>query len=147
MDCVVGESDPKCARCTTGKRSCLWKGETRHQWYAVTLSRKTAPEVVEMESKEEEQARQCRCFVSPGTLSVLILLLHKLTMNDCLEGRGGSTAGPSSCPVPRPRRAVQRRVNDPDASAPSREEFTELQEEVAELRSLLKGFAGLINKV
>jgi hypothetical protein len=66
MDCVISYKDPKCARCTTGKRSCLWKGKSRQQWYAA-LSMPTDAEVVEVESEEEEQGRKRRRVGSPGT--------------------------------------------------------------------------------
>jgi hypothetical protein len=57
---------PKCARCTTGKRTCQFKGKSRYQWHAI-LSAPTDAEVVELESEEEEQARKRRRIGSLGT--------------------------------------------------------------------------------
>jgi hypothetical protein len=67
MNCVISFDAPKCDRCTTGKRTCLWKGKSRHQWYEVKSSGKSAPEVVDLESEEDDKPRKRRRFGSLGT--------------------------------------------------------------------------------
>src|SRR6202142_1340978 len=86
MDCVITEKEPKCARCTTGKRTCLFKGRTRYQWY-VASSMPTDVEVVEVESKEEEQTRKRRRVGSPGMYfpSFLRHLFCRLTVRICFQ--------------------------------------------------------------